>query len=177
VSVLVHLHRLWGDAAAEDWRLLRVLFLWLRAVSADPGGAFRAGRRFAVLCRIARMAGHMVETSRDGLGSPRAILLAWWIPTTTILATLVAPVGLRTAVWTVALTWMGMACLLNAKQCRRTHCRYTGPYYLAMIAPTLAPGFDLIPANIYGWLGSACVSLLGSKAIWWATERAWGKFS
>jgi hypothetical protein len=46
-----------------------------------------------------------------------------------------------------------------------------------MVVPTLALGFDLIPANIYGWLGLACVSLLGSKAIWWATERAWGKFS
>jgi hypothetical protein len=23
----------------------------------------------------------------------------------------------------------------------------------------------------------ACVILLGSKLIWWVTERAWGKFS
>jgi len=29
---------------------------------------------------------------------------------------------------------MGTACILNARRCGRTHCRYTGPYYLAMIA-------------------------------------------
>ena len=174
VSVLLHLYRLRGDAEAKVRRLLRVLFLWLRAMSADPGRAFRTGRRFAMLCRIALMAGHMVETSRDWLGSPRASLLAWWIPSATILASLFAPVAVRTAIWSVALIWMGTACLLNAKQCGRTHCRYTGPYYLAMVVPTLALGFGLVPADIYGWLGLAGVILLGSKLIWWSTERAWG---
>ena len=177
MSVLLHLHSLWGDAAAKVRRLLRVLFLWFRAMSADPGRAFGTGRGIAMLCPIALTAGHMVETSRGWLGSPRASLLAWWIPTTTILASLLAPVAVRTASWSVALTWMGTACLLNAKQCWRTHCRYTGPYYLAMVVPTLALGFGLVPASIYGWMGLACVSLIGSKAIWWATERAWGEFS
>ena len=55
------------------------------------------------------------------------------------------------------------------------HCRYTGPYYLAMIVPVLALGF--ISTGIYGWVALGVVIVGGSLLIWWATERAWGKFS
>jgi hypothetical protein len=123
------------------------------------------------------MAAGMLDISRDWLGSTRASLVAWWIPTIAILTSLFAPVAPRAVIWTIALTWMGTACILNAKRCGRTHCRYTGPYYLAMIVPTMALGLGIVPVGIYGWLALACVSLLGSKLIWWATERIWGKFS
>jgi hypothetical protein len=72
---------------------------------------------------------------------------------------------------------MGTACILNARQCGRTHCRYTGPFYLAMIAPVLVLGSDIASAGIYGWIVLAVLIIGGSKVIWWATERAWGKFS
>jgi len=71
---------------------------------------------------------------------------------------------------------MGTACILNAKRCARTHCRYTGPYYLAMIAPVGVLGSGVVPAELYAWLVSAGV-LLGSGLLWWAAERAWGKYS
>jgi hypothetical protein len=74
---------------------------------------------------------------RDWLRSPRTSLLAWWVPHAAIVAGLFVPVPVRAAIWTIALIWMGMACILNARQCGRTHCRYTGPYYLAMIVPVL----------------------------------------
>jgi hypothetical protein len=69
------------------------------------------------------------------------------------------------------------ACLLNASRCGRTHCRYTGPYYLAMIAAVLVLALGFVSVGFYGWLGLAVLILVGSKFIWWATERAWGKFS
>ena len=72
---------------------------------------------------------------------------------------------------------MGAACLLNAKRCGRIHCRYTGPYYLAMIVPVVVLGSGLVAAGIYAWLLLACMILLGSKLLWWATEGAWGEFS
>jgi hypothetical protein len=123
------------------------------------------------------MADGTVETSRDWLGSTRTNLLAWRIPQVAILGALFVPVPARTAIWTIALICMGTACILNGRRCHRTHCRYTGPYYLAMIAPVLALGFGIVPVGFYGWLASGFVILLGSKLIWWATERAWGKFS
>jgi hypothetical protein len=123
------------------------------------------------------MASGTVLSSRDWLRSPRTSLLAWWIPQGAIVAGLLVPVPARTAVWIIALAWMGTACVLNARRCGRTHCRYTGPYYLAMIAPVIMLGSGAVPADIYVWSAAAGVILLGGKLLWWATERAWGKFS
>ena len=115
--------------------------------------------------------------SRDWLASPRASTLAWWIPYATLIAALVVSAPIRAVVWTVALIWMGTACILNARRCNRTHCRFSGPHYLAMIMPVLALGSGMISAGIYGWIALGILILGGSKLIWWATERAWGRFS
>jgi len=122
------------------------------------------------------MASNSVRSSRDWLRSPHASLLAWGIPCTAIIASLFAPVPIRTAIWITALIWMGTACLLNAKRCGRTHCRYTGLYYLAMIAPVVLLGSGVVSGGIFAWLLVAGAILLGSILLWWATERAWGKF-
>ena len=123
------------------------------------------------------MASDLVDSSRDWLRSSRASALAWWIPSISVAAGLFAPVAIRTAVWLAALVWMGTACILNARRCGRTHCRYTGPYYLAMIVPVVVLGSGLVPVGIYAWLLLACAILLGSKLLWWSTERVWGEFS
>ncbi len=115
------------------------------------------------------------QTSRDWLGSVHTSLLAWWMPKAAILAGLFVPVSFRAVIWIIALIWMGTACIMNARRCNRTHCRYTGPYYLAMIVPVLVLG--IVSAGIYKWMFLAVLILGGSRLIWWATERAWGKFS
>ena len=61
--------------------------------------------------------------SKDWVGSKGASLLAWWLPSAAIIASLFASVPTRTIVWTVALALMGIACILNTRQCGRTHCR------------------------------------------------------
>src|SRR5260370_39276948 len=118
-----------------------------------------------------------IQASHDWLANTRASALAWWIPQVAIIGGLFVPVPIRAAIWIIALLWMGTACMLNARRCNRTHCRYTGPYYLAMIVPVLALGSGVVSLGFYGWLASACSILPGSKVIWWVTERAWGKFS
>src|SRR6266568_5099978 len=102
----------------------------------------------------------MTNTSRDWLGSKRTNLLAWWFPLAIMLAGLFAPESLRTASWVVALGWMGAACMLNARRCNRTHCRYTGPYYLAMTFPVVVLG--IASAGIYSWMFLAAPGLHGS---------------
>jgi hypothetical protein len=92
-------------------------------------------------------------------------------------AALFLPVPIRVVVWIVALIWMGTACILNARRCKRTHCRYTGPYYLAMTAPVVALGLGIVSAGIYAWVVLGILIVAGSKLIWWTTERAWGEFS
>ena len=88
-----------------------------------------------------------------------------------------APIPVRATVWTVALVWTGTACILNARRCGRTHCRYTEPYYLAMIPLVLVLAFGIVPIEFYGWAALGVLVVVGSWIIWWATERAWGKFS
>jgi hypothetical protein len=110
-----------------------------------------------------------------GLGVPARVY--WRGGSAAIVAGLLAPIPARTAIWTVALAWMGIACVLNARQCSRTHCRYTGPYYLAMIVPVAVVGMGLIPLGPYSWALLGILILAGSYVIWWGTERAWAKFS
>ena len=86
------------------------------------------------------MANATIQPSRDWLGSRGRAVLAWWIPHAAIVVGLFVPTPTRVVIWTIALIWMGAACILNARQCGRTHCRYTGPYYLAMIAPVVDAG-------------------------------------
>ena len=133
-----------------------VLFLRLGSVPGDPGRALGAVGHSALLRRIAVMASNTLETSRDWLRSPRTRALAWWLPQSALIVSLFFAVSLR---------------------CARTHCRYTGPYYFAMIAPVLALGSGMLDAGSLGWLVLAVIILAGSKLLWWATERAWGKFS
>jgi hypothetical protein len=123
------------------------------------------------------MANDIVESPRDWLSSPRTNALAWWIPKGAIVAALLIPPPARTGMWIIALIWMGIACILNSRRCGRTHCRYTGPYYLAMIAPVLVLASGVISVNFYAWLALAVLILGGSMIIWWATERTWGRFS
>ena len=65
----------------------------------------------------------------------------------------------------------------QCKTVRRTHCRYAGPYSLAMIAAVLVLASGIASADFYAWLALAVLILGGSMIIWWATERAWGRFS
>jgi hypothetical protein len=118
-----------------------------------------------------------INMSRDWLGTARTGMLAWGLPHAALVLGLFVDVPARTAIWLVALAWMSAACLLNARRCGRTHCRFTGPYYLAMMIPVLVFGSGLIPVSLTAWIVLGTMIVLGSKLIWWGTERALGKFS
>src|SRR5262249_60750526 len=89
-----------------------------------------------------------VQSSFDWLSRPLTNLLAWWIPRAAIVGGLFVPVLGRTIIWSIALIWMGTACILNARRGRRTHCRYTGPYCLLMTGPVVAGGSELVCVGV-----------------------------
>lgn len=107
-----------------------------------------------------------IEHAGDWAGNLGAFAIAWGLPTALILLGLLTGPADRAVLWTVALAWMGGACLLNARRCGRTHCRYTGPYYLAMILPVLLLASGIITTGYFGWLILGVLILTGSKLIW-----------
>jgi hypothetical protein len=45
-----------------------------------------------------------------------------------------------------------------------------------MIAPVLVLTSGIVSIDLHAWLFLGVLILAGSRIIWWATERAWGKF-
>ena len=79
-------------------------------------------------------------------------------------------------IWIIALIWRARM-MLNACRCNRTHCRYTGPYSLAMTVPVMALGTGVVSIGILGWVCLGVILLGGIGLIWWATENAHGGIS
>lgn len=113
---------------------------------------------------------------QDWVGGVKPYLIAWGLPTAAVIAGAFATPGLRAAIWIAALVWMGTACLLNARRCGRVHCRFTGPYYLLLTIPAALLALGIFNPGPYGWYLLGALILFGGKAIWWATETAWGKY-
>ena len=45
-----------------------------------------------------------------------------------------------------------------------------------MVLPVIIAGAGIVPLSLDGWIALGVVALGGSGLIWFATERAWGKF-
>jgi len=60
--------------------------------------------------------------------------------------------ALRVVIWSAALTWMGAACIANARRCGRTRCRFTGSYLLmaALVVAYAAGTLPIGAATIVG---------------------------
>jgi len=117
------------------------------------------------------------KATKDWVGNAQSFAVAWGFPMGLIIVGLFVDPPARTILWAAALAWMGTACILNARRCRRTHCRFTGPYYLAMILPVLFLGSGAISVGFFGWLTLGAAILVGSRIIWWASERMLGRYS
>lgn len=119
----------------------------------------------------------MGREMNDWAGNFRIYGLAWGVPSLMIIAGAFVDPQIRAVIWSPALIWMGTACLMNARRCGRTHCRFTGPFYLILVIPVLLLGFGLISVGHAAWWILGATVLFGDKIIWWATEKAWGKYS
>jgi len=117
------------------------------------------------------------RTRVDWVGSIRSLGPVWGLPAGVMAVGLLVDIHARTIMWTIALAWMGTACILNARRCGRTLCRFTGPFYLALIIPVILLGSGISSFGAYAWLTLAAVIIFGTMVIWWGTERAWGRFS
>ena len=114
--------------------------------------------------------------ANDWAANFRTLCRIWGIPAFLMVAGSFAELHPRAAIWTVALLWMGTACLINSRRCGRVHCRFTGPFYLVMVIPVLLLGLEVFSLGSNGWWIVGAIILFGGKIIWWATETVWGKY-
>lgn len=81
----------------------------------------------------------------DWASSRLALALVWGVPAAVMLLALLLEATPRAVVWIAMLVWMGLACLANARRCGRTHCRYTGPFFLGAAGLVVAYVAGLLP--------------------------------
>jgi hypothetical protein len=129
---------------------------------------------------IRRMTTGVTEETerRDWVASFRSYMIAWGLPTAALVVGIILPPSARTIIWSSALVWMGVACILNALRCGRIHCFLTGPFFLLMAAATLLHGFEILwlGPNGWVWLGASLI-VVGGGLLWFLPERLWGKYS
>jgi hypothetical protein len=116
--------------------------------------------------------------SRDILSKPWLAFLLFWLP-----AIAIAVSGgshfhgrVRVAVWTVALSAMGVACIVNAIRCHRVHCYLTGPFFLAIAVITLLYGVGVVPLGRSGWTVLGLTILIGAFALCCLPEMFLGRY-
>jgi hypothetical protein len=113
----------------------------------------------------------------DWVVDRRSWTLAWGLPTAALLLAVFLEPNARTITWTASLIWMGAACLANAKRCGRTHCYFTGPFFLVMALATLLHGLGVMGLGPNGWIWlGVAIAVGGYGAFWYLPERIWGKF-
>ena len=118
------MHGLWHYITPDAGRLLCVLFLRFGSLSPDPGQSVML--RNSGQCLVE---GSCVKAPRTDWASGLRGCLTWGIPAVLLV---MSPVQYFVVLWPTMLTFMGVACLLNARRCGRIHCYSTGLFFLLL---------------------------------------------
>ena len=113
----------------------------------------------------------------DLISNPIIFTTIWVIPILVLIcSTLLENRILIGWIWVISLFWMGVACLFNAKKCKRTHCFYTGPFFIVMAIVALLLGYSFINLGENGWILLGVFSIVGGILIWNFSESVMGKY-
>lgn len=171
------LSRLYGlrrDATAKTRRLLRLLFLWVSGLS--PNAVRATVLRYpehAVNCEDANCKSGMVQ--RDWARGARGLLI-WCVPLAILL---ISPLLYETSlvvIWPSLLTFMGIACLMNARRCGRLHCYLTGPFFLLLAPVALLYGLGVVPLGRNGWGFLSTTLIIGGALLTCGPEWFFGRY-
>lgn len=99
--------------------------------------------------------------------------LTWGIPAAVLI---ISPVQYFVIVWPIVLTFMGVACLLNARRCGRIHCSVTGPFFLLLALVGLLYGLDVIPLGTTGWSMLSITLIVGGIVFICIPEWIFGRY-
>lgn len=112
----------------------------------------------------------------DWIADSRAFALAWGVPFCALVGALILSHPAKTLVWAAALTWMGVACLVNARRCGRIHCFYTGPFFLLVALVAVLHGYEIVWLGNEGWRWLGMALGIGGGLLWCIPEHLKGKY-
>jgi hypothetical protein len=115
-----------------------------------------------------------VECADWARGSRGALI--WGLPIAALLIGGFLPERYLVVLWPSALTFMGVACLLNARRCGRVHCYVTGPFFLILAGVALLHGLRVLWPGKEGWNILGLILLVGGIVLTFGTERVFGRY-
>lgn len=104
------------------------------------------------------------------------LLLIWCVPGVILLLSALIAGPYRVIVWPTLLTWMGAACLMNARRCRRLHCYLTGPYFLLLALLSVLHGSGAMPLGSRGWGILSIALIVGAPFLVYFPEWIFGRY-
>lgn len=112
----------------------------------------------------------------DWVANKGLFIFSWGLPAILMLITGVMQLAplITGIIWAGALSWMGLACLKNARQCGRIHCYFSGPYFLVSAAVALAIGLQWI--QVVSFNGFSLFLLVGTPLVCVLPEVVWGTY-
>ena len=117
--------------------------------------------------------------NKDIAARPLPFFWAWGLPMFILVATNfmagIVPLGIIVLIIVAALTWMGLACVGNARRCLRRHCYYSGPIFLLGALAALVVGFHVIDLGPDGLSIVVGVTVVAALATY-GTEYIWGPY-
>jgi hypothetical protein len=117
-----------------------------------------------------------VPSSRSDWARGTSFMLIWWLPIAFLVLSSWTGGRLQLIAWPTLLAWMGAACLLNARRCRRLHCYLTGPYLLLLALSSLLYGLGVIPLGARGWSMLSVALAVGGLFLFYVPEWLFGRY-
>ena len=119
------------------------------------------------------------ETKTDYAAHPLPFFWSWGLPLAILFSTNfmsgVVPLPIILMIMSGSFFWMGLACVLNARRCRRRHCYYSGPIFIAGGVGVLLIGFGVVSLGSDGLIiivwGTLALALLT-----YLSELIFGKY-
>lgn len=113
----------------------------------------------------------------DLAGTPKSLIKVWGLPVLLFVVGFFDPFALRSLLWFVALTIAGGACLLNAFQCGRMHCYFSGPYFLLCAVVVSLAGFGVIALKPSEWTWFGIAIAVSVPVVYFLPEYLWGRYA
>ena len=118
----------------------------------------------------------MTTIHPSDLAHGKSLLLIWGVPVVGLVISGQIGGWVQVIAWPTLLTWMGTACLLNARRCRRLHCYLTGPYFLLLALISLFYGVGVLPLGQRGWSTLSLALVVGALLFLYVPEWLFGRY-